>query len=91
MIRKLQQYFSGISPTFIDGLLYVMIAVFGAGVVSFTSEEAYKYINPFVLYWLTETSKWGLAAVTALKMFRSTSYAEHQEIKAKVNEPGPVP
>ena len=81
MIHRLQEYFASVSPTFIDGLLYVMIAVFGAGVASFTSEEAYKYINPYVLYWLTETSKWGLAAVTALKMFRSTSYAEHQEKK----------
>lgn len=81
MIHRLQQYFKDISPTFIDGLLYVLIALFGASVASFTSEEAYKYINPYVLYWLTEFSKWGLAVVTALKMFRSTSYAEHQEKK----------
>ena len=82
MIRAMQKYFSGIQPVFIDGFLYAMIAVFAAMVASFNSEEAYKYIAPVLLYWLKQTSTWGLALVTAIKMFRSTTYSEHQVKKA---------
>jgi len=85
MIRAVQQYFASISPVFVDGLLYVLIALFGACISSFNSEEAYKYINPYVLYWTKEFSTWGLAVVTALKMFRSTAYSTHIEEKKKAS------
>lgn len=83
MIRGLANYFRGIPGVFIDGTLYALIAMFGAMIASFNAEEAYKYIEAHLLYWLKELSKWGLALVTAIKMFRSTSFGEHQETKRK--------
>lgn len=82
----MQRYFSSIPPVFIDGFLYAMIAVFAAMVASFNSEEAYKYIAPLLLYWLKQASTWGLALVTAVKMFRSTTYSEHQVKKKEDTE-----
>lgn len=72
-----------IPAVFIDGFLYFLIAVFGASIGILSEDDAYKYINEFVLYWLKFWSKVGLAGATALKMYRSTSYSAHQEEKAK--------
>ena len=69
-----------------DGILYLLIALFGAGIASFTSDEASIYVNGELRFWLTEIFKWGLALVTALKIFRSTAFAEYQVEKAKVEE-----
>ena len=81
MLRGLSNYFAAIPAVFIDGTLYVLIAVFGVIQTVFTTEEAYKYVNPHVLFWGKASFGAMLAGVTALKMFRSSSYADHQEIK----------
>ncbi len=67
----------------IDGFLYVSIAVCGAIAVLLSSDEAYKYINPYWLFWSKGINAVWLAGTTALKMFRSTSYADHQTKKIK--------
>jgi hypothetical protein len=70
---------ANIPPVFIDGFLYFLIAVFGASIGILSEDDAYKYINEFVLYHLKFWVKVGLAGATALKMFRSTSYSEHYD------------
>ena len=69
------------SDLWIDGALYSAIALFGFLQSYFTSEEAYKYVNPYTLFWL----KAGVGAIGAvagaLKMFRSTTYADHRNDK----------
>lgn len=73
---------ANIPAVFIDGFLYFLIAVFGASIGILSEDDAYKYINEFLLYWLKFWSKVGLAGATALKMYRSTSYSEHQDEQA---------
>lgn len=81
MIRALQRYFSGIPAVFIDGLLYTLIAVFGATLAILTSEEVYKYLGPYTIFYLKSGTSIGLAGASAIKMFRSTAYSDHQEKK----------
>lgn len=66
-----------LKPVHIDGALYVLIALFGAVSGIFSSDDAYKYVNPYVIFWLKAAVEIALAGVGSLKMFRSTSYAEH--------------
>lgn len=68
-----------LKPVYVDGFLYVLIALFGAMEATFTSDEAYKYFNPYFLYYSKEIIIWLLAIVTALKMFRSTSFGDHKD------------
>jgi len=82
MLLRLQQYFIKIRPVTVDGALYVFIALFGAMITTFNSDDAYKYMNPHFKYWAQSIAGWGLAIVSALKMFRSTSYSEHLDEKA---------
>lgn len=81
MIRAVQNYFVSIPAVFIDGFLYFLIAVFGAALGVLTEDDAYKYINEFLLYWLKFVCKIGLAGSTAIKMFRSTGFSQHQDMK----------
>lgn len=73
--------YGGLKPVVIDGFLYVVIAVCGFAEATLTSDDVYKYMNPFLVFY----TKWivGMigAGATALKMFRSTSYSEHQDAK----------
>lgn len=64
-------------PVHIDGFLLVMIAVSGSIIGISTSDEAFKYVAPNHLWWTRAVAGVVLAAVTALKTFRSTSYADH--------------
>lgn len=81
MIRALSSYFGQVSPVFLDGLLYMLIAVFGALQGHLSLDDAAKWVNPQLLFWLKGTVLLCLTSVTAIKMFRSTSFAEHQRKK----------
>lgn len=60
-----------IPAVWIDGTLYVSIAIFGVLQTSFASEEAVKFITPEKLFW-TKTIIGAMASgALALKMFRS--------------------
>lgn len=74
---------AGITPIQLDGTLYILIAVFGTVQTMFSSDEAYKYIPPYFLFWIKSFSGVALAGVGALKMFRSTSYSDHLKDKDK--------
>lgn len=100
MIRGMYKYFGETPAVFIDGWLYVLIALFGALTAAFASDEAAKYLKPEALFWLRTMCGVNSAWLLALKMFRSTSYSQHQENKKadentenirRANEPSPVP
>lgn len=83
MIKRLQVYFSGVKPVFIDGMLYVWIAVLTSIATSFSSDDAAKYMSPQLLFWLKMTIGAISAGVVSIKMFRSTSFADHKEEKKR--------
>ncbi len=79
MIRRIVTYFKTIPPIFIDGSIYVMLAVTSANALMMSSDNAFKYISAEVLFYMT----WGNAivdgALLALKLFRSTAFADHKQ------------
>lgn len=81
MINFIIKHYGGLKPVVIDGFLYVIIAVCGFAEATLTSDDVFKYMNPYLVFYI----KWivGMlgAGATALKMFRSTSYSEHQDAK----------
>ena len=81
MIRGLQQYFSSVPAVFIDGLLYALVLWFTFNQSYFGGDEAAKYLAPAVKFWLNWGIGSGAVICGAIKMFRSTSYSEHQKKK----------
>lgn len=69
-----------LTPVQVDGWLYVGMAVFGAAIAIMSSDESYKYVNPYILFWGKFCGSLGLAACTALKTFRYTTYADHSRV-----------
>lgn len=69
-------------PVTLDGLLYVLIATFGFIEVYFSNDDAYKYADATTLFWLKALVGTAAAAVSALKMYRSTSYSDHLKNQA---------
>lgn len=65
-----------LKPVHVDGWLYFGIGVFGAMTATFGTDAAYKYMEPYHLFWYKSVSTWCLAGCTALKTFRSTSYSD---------------
>lgn len=55
----------------INGLLYLCIGVFGAAQAAFGNDEAYKYVDPTLLFWMRTVSGIALAGVSAVKMYLS--------------------
>ena len=81
------KYLSSISSVFLDGLLYIGIAMMGFCISFFASDDATMFIKPTALFWLKGTFGCGSAGLLALKLYRSTSYAHHLEAKdEKQNE-----
>jgi len=81
---------SRMSPTQLDGGMWVGIGIFTAAVATFTSDEAAKFLAPVVLFFCKAIAQWGLAGLLSLKMFRSTTYAQYQQEK-KQNGNGTTP
>lgn len=65
-----------VRPVHVDGMLYFLIGVTGAMVLTFSSDAAYKYVDPNRLFWFKAMASWTLAGATALKTYRSTGYAD---------------
>lgn len=64
------------SNSTLDAILYTSTALFIFSQGYFTGDDAYKYVNPYVLFWLKYIIG-GLAACSAgLKAYRSTSFAD---------------
>jgi hypothetical protein len=77
MLRAIQNYFSTVKPMYVDGALYVGIAFFAALSAMFGSDEAAKYIAPETLFWTRGFCSVVAATLLALKMYRSTGFADH--------------
>ena len=91
MLLKIQKYFENVKPVTVDGSLYVLIALFGAMSATFSSDDSYKYVNAYFKFWAQHIILWALAAVSALKMFRSTSYSEHLDKKQQEENKKVIP
>lgn len=79
MIRSIAVYLTSIPPVFVDGTLYALVAMFGFLQAQFGSDDAAKYLSPVHLFWI-KTVVGAMASVAlAMKLYRSTSYADHQQ------------
>lgn len=85
MIRYLYRYTKDIPAIWLDGCLYVAVAVFMFLQNQFGSDEAAKYVSPHGLFWITTIVGALGAGALALKLFRSSSYAEHIESKKTIS------
>ena len=81
MLAAIANYFKTVPSVFIDGLVWVFIAEFAYCQSYFGTDEAVKYLSPRSRFWLLFAIGSGAVMCGALKMFRSTSYADHQEQK----------
>ena len=75
----------------IDAVLYAGIGVFTALQLGLSDESAYKYVNPYILFWL----KWIIGGISAgflgLKTYRSTAFAKHMdEVHSDENKDKPA-
>lgn len=77
LLPVIQKYALTIKPVVIDGLIITFLSAFIFSQMFFGSEECYKYVNVFILFWLKYTFGMGAATLTGLKAFRSTEYANH--------------
>ena len=75
-----------IKPVHIDGILYVLIAVFGSVQAMMQSDETYKYMPGIAVFYIKFLSAVSLAACGALKMYRSSSYADHVRENKSVDD-----
>ena len=66
-----------VKPVFLDGGLWVIIAMGQAAQARLGSEDVYKYVEPHMLYWLKTGVEIVTQGATGLKMFRSTAYGKH--------------
>lgn len=65
----------------LDGAIYVILGVLTAVTAMFSSDDAAKYVSPEMLFWVKGSVACASAGALALKMFRSTSFAEYQAKK----------
>jgi hypothetical protein len=59
-----------LTPYVIDGGLYVILAMGATGMAIFKDGDVYKYINPYVVFYLQSVSSVMLAGASALLGFR---------------------
>lgn len=62
-----------------DGLIYVLIALFGATGAALGTDDAAKYIEPATLWYAKSICNAIAASLLALKMFRSTTFADAKD------------
>jgi hypothetical protein len=62
-----------------DGLIYVLIALFGATGAALGTDDAAKYIEPATLWYAKSICNAIAASLLALKMFRSTTYSDARD------------
>lgn len=60
----------------IDAVLYLLVAVFAAITAGLGTDDAAKYIAPATLWYARNVASVLGAGVLALKMYRSTSFAD---------------
>lgn len=78
IIDNLKQLLT-IPPVIIDGGLYAAVALFMFLGSQFGTDEAAKYVSPVTLFWLRTFIGSLSATALALKLFRSTSFADSKQ------------
>ncbi len=86
MLVRMQKYFSTIPPVFLDGALYTAVAILVFWQIIFGSDEAAKYISPLWLFLIKLGVGTGAVGANAVKSYRSTSFAEHQQAKRDLSD-----
>lgn len=81
MIAYLQRYLSSVPPVFIDGMLYALIAWFTFNQSYLGGDEAAKFISPEAKFWINWVIGSGATIFASIKMFRNSTFAQHQEQK----------
>lgn len=66
-------------PVVFDGLIYALIAACAAMTASMSSDDAAKFIAPLVLFWIKTTAAVTGSTLLAVKMYRSTTFAEYKQ------------
>ncbi len=74
-----------VPPVIIDGNLYVWLAVMQAMQLGFGSDEASKFYEPSTIFHVRLGINCISAGLLALKMYRSTAYADQKAEKEKAN------
>lgn len=83
MLKAAANYFASIPSVFIDGFLVVLVAWFVFNQSYFGGDEAAKYIEPAIKFWLNWFIGSGAIICGAIKGYRSTTFAQHQQQKEK--------
>jgi hypothetical protein len=91
MIARIATYLGALPPVFIDGTLYTLVLWFTFNQSYFGGDEAAKFMTPAIKFWLNWVIGSGAVCCGAIKMFRSTSYADHQKKKTGDTEFLPKP
>lgn len=76
---KLLKTLTTIPPVFTDGFLLVLSSFCAAILTYMATEEAYKYVNPILLFWLKVALGSTSSSISALVAFRSKVYTQHQQ------------
>lgn len=81
-LDRLIKLYSSIPPMMVDGAIYTCLQGLTFLSTAVSGEDAYKYINPYVLFWLKILFGEGATVLLALKTFRSKAYSEYHLHKA---------
>lgn len=76
-LRQLTQ----VPPTLIDGTTYVLLAGFMFLQTFYGGDEAARFVTPEDLFHAKRNVGLAAACLLALKLYRSTQFAEHQKQK----------
>lgn len=80
MIGKLIKWFFGdTTPSTTDCFIYATVALLNGFAAGLGSDEAAKWISGEWLFWLRILSYTGAQTMLAIKMFRSTGYADDKK------------
>ena len=81
MIRSVATYLASVPPVFTDGLLYALVAMLAFLQTQLGTDDAAKFVSPTTLWWSKLTVGTFGAGALAIKLFRSTAFADHQQQK----------
>lgn len=82
MIDKLVKRWGSIPPIVFDGILVFLIGLLTGLSLAFTNDDAYKYVNPFILFWMKAIIGSLAMALVGVQSFRSKVFGEHQKAVA---------
>lgn len=83
ILKMTIRYGNKISPVVTDGSLGIAVAVAGFYIQVMSGTDAYHYAGPYFIFYSNLTVGMILQACNALRAFRSKSYTQHVEEKAR--------